>query len=177
MERGQARVDVGDVAAPGGGDPAGRGALPAAVRDRLAVERNVWLCTVRPDGSPHVTPVWFVFLRGSWWIGADRGSVKVRNIERRARVSLALEDGRCPVVAEGTATVHHGPFPPDEEDDRGDTDETDDRGDTDVADIAGVTEAFATKYGWDVTAPHRQGDTRVLLEVPVRRWLLAGRAQ
>ncbi|MFF9773163.1 pyridoxamine 5'-phosphate oxidase family protein [Streptomyces sp. NPDC013978] len=158
-------MDVGDVAAPGGGDPAGRGALPVAVRDRLAAERNVWLCTVRPDGSPHVTPVWFVFLRGSWWIGADRGSVKVRNIERCAQVSLALEDGRFPVVAEGTATVHPGPFDP---------------YDTNVAGIpgaAGVAEAFAVKYGWDVTAPHRPGDTRVLLEVPVRRWLLAGTAQ
>ncbi|WP_405894827.1 pyridoxamine 5'-phosphate oxidase family protein [Streptomyces sp. NBC_00104] len=137
------------------------GAVPpdAAVRDRLTAEKNVWLCTVRPDGAPHVTPVWFVFLRGSWWIGADGGSVKVRNIERFARVSLALEDGGSPVVAEGTAVVRRGPFP------------------ADLADLADVTEAFAAKYGWDVTAPHRPGETRVLLEVPVRRWLLAGTAQ
>ncbi|MFJ8363696.1 pyridoxamine 5'-phosphate oxidase family protein [Streptomyces sp. NPDC093984] len=33
-----------------------------AVLDRLARERNAWLCTVRPDGSPHVTPVWFLYL-------------------------------------------------------------------------------------------------------------------
>ncbi|MFF9033955.1 pyridoxamine 5'-phosphate oxidase family protein [Streptomyces sp. NPDC014892] len=173
-------MDVGDVAAPGGGDPAGRDALPVAVRDRLAVEQHVWLCTVRPDGSPHVTPVWFVFLRGSWWIGADRGSVKVRNIEKCARVSLALEDGRFPVVAEGTATVHPGPFPAGEAGDAGFAGNPDDPDDTNVAGIpgvAGVAEAFAVKYGWDVTAPHRPGDTRVLLEVPVRRWLLAGTAQ
>ncbi|UUU23333.1 pyridoxamine 5'-phosphate oxidase family protein [Streptomyces sp. DSM 40750] len=127
----------------------------AAVRDRLATERNAWLCTVRPDGSAHVTPVWFVFLRGCWWIGADGGSVKVRNVEEFARVSVALEDGRFPVVAEGTAVVRRGPspFPAD------------------------VTEAFAAKYGWDVTAPHGPGETRVLLEVPVTRWLLAGTAQ
>lgn len=130
--------------------------LAAAVRDRLATERNVWLCTVRPDGSPHVTPVWFVFLRERWWIGADGGSVKVRNVEKYARVSLALEDGRFPVVAEGTAVVRRGgpsPFPTD------------------------VTAAFTAKYAWDVTAPHGPGETRVLLEVPVRRWLLAGTAQ
>jgi PPOX class probable F420-dependent enzyme len=126
----------------------------SAVLDRLAQEKNVWLCTVRPDGSPHVTPVWFVFLRGSWWIGADGGSAKVRNIERYPRVSLALEDGRFPVVAEGDAVPHRGPFPEE------------------------VTEAFAAKYdGWDVSAPHRPGGDRVLLEVPVRRWLLAGEAQ
>ncbi|GAB2954758.1 hypothetical protein GCM10023080_012060 [Streptomyces pseudoechinosporeus] len=127
--------------------------LPVAVRDRLAQEKNVWLCTVRPGGSPHVTPVWFVFLRGSWWIGSDGGSVKVRNIEKFSRVSLALEDGRLPVVAEGEAVLHRGLFP------------------------EKITDAFTTKYGWDVSAPHTPGGDRVLLEVPVRRWLLAGLAQ
>ncbi|MER5227274.1 pyridoxamine 5'-phosphate oxidase family protein [Streptomyces flaveus] len=129
------------------------GFLPTAVRDRLAQEKNVWLCTVRPDGSPHVTPVWFVFLRGSWWIGADGGSVKVRNIEKFSRVSLALEDGRLPVVAEGEAVLHRGLFPEE------------------------ITDAFAVKYGWDVSAPRTPDGGRVLLEVPVRRWLLAGTAQ
>jgi PPOX class probable F420-dependent enzyme len=124
----------------------------AAVRDRLARERNAWLCTVRPDGSPHVTPVWFVYLRERWWIGADGGSVKVRNIEKFPRVSLTLEDGRFPVVAEGAAVVHRGPFP------------------------QKITDTFAAKYGWDVSAPHRPGDDRVLIEVPVRRRLLAGAA-
>jgi len=128
--------------------------LPVAVRDRLALEKNVWLCTVRPDGSPHVTPVWFVFLRGSWWIGTDVGSVKVRNIEKCSRVSLALEDGRLPVVAEGEAVPHRGSF------------------------AAEITDAFTVKYGgWDVSAPYTPGVDRVLLEVPVRRWLLAGTAQ
>lgn len=131
------------------------------VRDRLTREKNAWLCTVRPDGSPHVTPVWFVFLRGSWWVGADAGSVRVRNIEKLSRVSLALEDGRYPVVAEGEAVLHRLPFP--EEITEEVTEE--------------VTDAFAAKYEWDVSAPHRPGEDRVLLEVPVRRWLLAGVAQ
>ncbi|MFF9869152.1 pyridoxamine 5'-phosphate oxidase family protein [Streptomyces sp. NPDC013953] len=47
-----------------------------AVRDRPAQEKNVSVCTVRPDGSPHVTPVWFVFLQSSGRIGADGGSVR-----------------------------------------------------------------------------------------------------
>ncbi|WP_374955413.1 pyridoxamine 5'-phosphate oxidase family protein [Streptomyces sp. Ru72] len=73
-----------------------------AVRLRLAAEeKNVWLCTVRPDGSAHVTPVWFVYQNSRWWIGLVHGSVKVRNIGKEPRVSLALEDGRFPVVAEG----------------------------------------------------------------------------
>jgi PPOX class probable F420-dependent enzyme len=125
-----------------------------AVRDRLAREHNIWLCTVRPDGTPHVAPVWFVFLREAFWIGTDAGAVKVRNAEKQPRVSLALEDGSAPVVAEGDAVTHLGWFPKD------------------------VTEAFAAKYtGWDVTAPYHPGRARVLLEVPVSRWLLAGTGQ
>ncbi|MER6977445.1 pyridoxamine 5'-phosphate oxidase family protein [Streptomyces carpinensis] len=124
-----------------------------AVRLRLAEEKNVWLCTVRPDGSAHVTPVWFVYQSSRWWIGSDHSSVKVRNIHKEPRVSLALEDGRFPVVAEGDASLIREEFPRE------------------------VVTAFEQKYGWDVCAPTRPGSKRVLLEVHVRRWLLAGVAQ
>ncbi|GAA2417841.1 hypothetical protein GCM10010420_55270 [Streptomyces glaucosporus] len=124
-----------------------------AVRRRLAEERNVWLCTVRPDGSAHVTPVWFVYRGSRWWIGSDHRSVKVGNIREEPRVSLALEDGRFPVVAEGCASLIHDGFPRE------------------------VVAEFERKYGWDVSAPTGPGSKRVLLEVRVRRWLLAGTAQ
>ncbi|GGR33786.1 TIGR03618 family F420-dependent PPOX class oxidoreductase [Streptomyces griseomycini] len=127
--------------------------LEPAVRTRLAEERNVWLCTVRPDGSAHVTPVWFVYEASTWWIGTEHGSVKARNVRTEPRVSLALEDGRSPVVAEGEATLVRDRFPPE------------------------VVAAFEAKYGWDVTAPTRPEAERVLLEVRVRRWLLAGTAR
>lgn len=68
-------------------------------------------------------------------------------------MSLALEDGRFPVVAEGDASLIRGGFPRE------------------------VVTAFEQKYGWDVSAPVRLGSMRVLLEVRVRRWLLAGTAQ
>jgi len=132
-------------------DPAN--APEPAILKRLAEEKNVWLCTVRPDGSAHVTPVWFVYQGSRWWIGSDDGSVKVRNIENEPRVSLALEDGRFPVVAEGHASVIREGFPRE------------------------IVTAFESKYAWDVSAPTRPGGGRVLFEVRVRRWLLAGLAQ
>lgn len=119
---------------------------------RLARERIVWMCTLRPDGSPHVTPVWFVHRDGAWWVGTDGRSVKVRNVTADPRVSLAVEGGAAPVVAEGHARVRRD-FPD------------------------AVVAAFADKYdGWDVTIPYGPGG-RVLFEVPVDRWLLAGTAQ
>ncbi len=126
--------------------------IPPAVEDRLARERNVWLCTLRRDGSPHMTPVWFVYADGVWWIGCEGRSVKARNVAADPRVSLALEDGVHPVVAEGVARLHRADFPP------------------------AIVAAFAEKYGgWDIRQPVTP--ERVLLEVPVRRWLLAGRAR
>jgi F420H(2)-dependent biliverdin reductase len=68
---------------------------------------------VRPDGSAQVTPVWFVYQSSRWWIGADLSSVKVRNIQKESRVSLALEDGRFPVIAAGDASLIHDGFPRD----------------------------------------------------------------
>ncbi|MBB0230050.1 pyridoxamine 5'-phosphate oxidase family protein, partial [Streptomyces calidiresistens] len=121
--------------------------------ERLARERNVWLCCVRADGSPHVTPVWFVFLRERWWIGVHAGSVKARLVTRSPRVSLALENGERPVVAEGGVRVHREDFPPD------------------------VVAAFTAKYDWDPRVPHERGERTLLLEVGVRRWLMRGEAR
>ncbi|KFU79000.1 PPOX class probable F420-dependent enzyme, Rv3369 family [Amycolatopsis lurida] len=122
--------------------------------ERLARERNAWLCTLRPDGSPHVTPVWFVYLDGVFWIGSGDRNVKVRNVGDDPRVSLALEDGDAPVVAEGLVRIHRGTL------------------------RADVLEALAAKYdGWAAGEEIEPFGARVLLEVPVKRWLLAGVAQ
>lgn len=128
--------------------------ISAEIRDQLERAKNAWMCTLRPDGSPHLTPVWFVYRADVWWIGSGRRNVKVRNVVADPRVSLALEDGGAPVVAEGIARVHDRDFPED------------------------IVAAFAEKYdGWDVTAVVQPGGDRVLLEISVGRWLLAGAAQ
>lgn len=134
-------------------DPAPEAVLPAPdhLRRRLDHDRNVWLCTLRADGSPHVVPVWFVHLRERWWIGVSTSSVKARNVLRDPRVSLALEDGDAPVVAQGLATLHDH-FPPD------------------------VLAAFRGRYAWDPRTPYGPDPRRSLLEVGVTRWLMTGAA-
>lgn len=117
-------------------------------------ERNVWLCTLRADGSPHLTPVWFVYLGDMFWIGSGERTVKVRNVVRDPRVSLALEDGNAPVVAEGRVRVHRGVLRDD------------------------VLAAISAKYdGWDAGLEVDPFGPRVLFEVTVDRWLLSGTAQ
>lgn len=130
------------------------GALPdAEVLDRLDRERAVWICTLRPDGSSHLTPVWFLFVDGEWWVCTPEGSVKIRNVRADPRVSLALPDPDAPLVAEGVATVVRPPFRSD------------------------IVAGFRDRYdGWDITKDW-PGGSFVLLRVSVARWLLDGRAR
>jgi PPOX class probable F420-dependent enzyme len=130
------------------------GIAELTLADRLDTERNVWLCTLRADGSPHVTPVWFVHLADVFWISSGERNLKVRNVVNDPRVSLALEDGDAPCVAEGRARVHRGTLRED------------------------VLTAISAKYdGWDAGVEIEPFGSRVLLEVPIDRWLLKGTAQ
>jgi hypothetical protein len=95
--------------------------------------------------------VWFVLINETFWIASATANVKVRNIVGDPRVSLAVDGtGACPHVAQGRVTVHPtiGEFPH-------------------------LVHLLAEKYdGWDATDESQDGP-RVLLEVPVHRWLMA----
>lgn len=60
------------------------------IRRFLEQEPVVWLSTVRPDGNPHLVPIWF------WWDGeallvfSKPGAQKVRNLQHNPAVMLAL---------------------------------------------------------------------------------------
>lgn len=121
-----------------------------AIERRLATDRNLWLTTLRADGSPHVTPIWFVWDGRAFWMCTSSGNVKVRNLRRDPRVALALEDGDRPVVAQGIALLHARPYP------------------------EPVVAAFRSRFDWDITATDDpDGDYEVLVEVVPERWLLA----
>jgi PPOX class probable F420-dependent enzyme len=116
--------------------------------DRLHEERNVWLVTVRPDGRPHVAPVWFAYVDDRLWIGSGLDAVRVRNLRRNPAASACLERGDQPVVAEGTVVIHETERP------------------------APVVDAFRTKYQWDVTIEVDPDIGRLaLLEFRPHRWL------
>lgn len=98
--------------------------------------------------------MWFVYLDDVFWISSGDRNVKVRNVGEDPRVSLALEDGDAPVVAEGLVRVHREALRED------------------------VLAALAAKYdGWAAGEEVEPFGARVLLEIPVKRWLLQGVAQ
>jgi PPOX class probable F420-dependent enzyme len=50
------------------------------------------LATVRPDGSPQVTPVWFDDTGGMIRVNTAKGRVKARNMREGAPVALSIMD-------------------------------------------------------------------------------------
>ncbi len=50
------------------------------------------LATLMPDGSPQVTPVWFLYDNGKFIVNTARGRVKDRNMQQNTRVALSIVD-------------------------------------------------------------------------------------
>ena len=77
--------------------------------DVFLSEPNVsMLATVRPDGSPHVTPVWHHYDRGLIYVCSDAQSVKIQNIRHESRVSLLVATVKAPhqyVMTNGVAEL------------------------------------------------------------------------
>jgi hypothetical protein len=111
---------------------------------KLEVNTNIWVATVRPDGRPHLVPVWFVLHDHKIYLSIDPASVKSRNISRNPQVALALEDGSHPIICEGEAHQVLVPYPED------------------------VIQRFSMKYGWDILTENQYN---LLVEVTPRKWL------
>ena len=70
---------------------------------RLYREHIVWLASVRPEGRPHLVPIWHVWHDGKLYISTGQHSVKMHNIRHQPRVALALPDAMDVVLVEGLA--------------------------------------------------------------------------
>jgi PPOX class probable F420-dependent enzyme len=61
----------------------------------LEREPIVWLSTVRPDGGPHLVPIWFSWDGEALLIFSKPDAQKVRNLRERPSVMLALGDAEA----------------------------------------------------------------------------------
>lgn len=81
------------------------------VENRLAESTNYWLCTVYPDGRPHVVPRWGVFLDGKFYYDGSPDTRHARNLEKNSNATLHLESGNDVVIMEGTSQAAPKPEP------------------------------------------------------------------
>jgi PPOX class probable F420-dependent enzyme len=83
---------------------------PAGARAdrRLRTEQILWLTTVRADGQPQSSPVWFLWDGEEFLIFSQSDAQKLHNLEGNPRVAVHLESegtGEEVLTIDGTATV------------------------------------------------------------------------
>jgi hypothetical protein len=114
---------------------------------RLISARNIWMATVRPNATPHLIPIWFVWINERIYICTAAGSVKARNLLANPHVSVSLEDGNNPIVTECTARLLSKPYPDE------------------------VVRLFKSKYDWNILTDE---EYNALFEFKPNRWLMDG---
>lgn len=83
---------------------AGAGLLPWSwAVERLSSAHNYWLATTRPDGAPHLMPVWGVWQDGAFYFSTSTGSRKARNLAADPRCVISTDMADEAVILEGVA--------------------------------------------------------------------------
>ena len=83
----------------------------AHAEKRLRDEKIAWLTTVRRDGQPQSSAVWFLWRGGEIVLYSQPTTQKVRNVRANPRVAVHLrdvDDGSDIVSIEGEATIDEG---------------------------------------------------------------------
>lgn len=73
--------------------------------DFLSESNMARIATVKPDSSPHVSPVWYLWEDNQLLISVGKESVKARNISRNNMVSVTIDKKQGGVIVEGTARI------------------------------------------------------------------------
>ena len=71
--------------------------------ERLECAQNYWFATVWPDGRPHSSPIWAVWLDGALYFDGSPETRRMKNIAANPAVSVHLESGNEVVIIDGTA--------------------------------------------------------------------------
>lgn len=117
-------------------------------RSILESSRMYWITTVRPDGRPHVTPIYAVWQDGAMWFCTGADERKGRNLDANPHCVLTTgtndDDGGLDVIVEADAVRV-----------------------TDESRLDSLADAWGAKYGpawrWDVVDGAFSSDGRSAL--------------
>ncbi|MEZ4637468.1 MAG: pyridoxamine 5'-phosphate oxidase family protein [Caldilineaceae bacterium] len=75
----------------------------ARLLDVFAAADCCWFASSRPNGRPHLAPIWHVWHNGAAYVVTKAGAVRTRNIQASPHVSLSLPDPMNVFILEGVA--------------------------------------------------------------------------
>jgi len=84
---------------------------PSLTQDKINTflngKHNAVLATIKKDGSPQLTPVWYRWDGEQFWVSITTERAKYKNIQRDARFSLCIDDAATSttVIATGKARL------------------------------------------------------------------------
>lgn len=81
------------------------------VEKQLTESMHYWMCSVRPNGRPHVVPRWAVYLDGKIYYDGSPETRHALNILNNPHVSVHLEDGQKAIILEGESAPAGKPSP------------------------------------------------------------------
>jgi PPOX class probable F420-dependent enzyme len=84
--------------------------LTAAETNFLARPLLCKFASISADGSPHLTPIWYIYENGKFILTTPENTVKARNVRKDQRVALLIDDGETYVMIRGNARVAGGKF-------------------------------------------------------------------
>jgi hypothetical protein len=71
--------------------------------ERLEKSHNYWIATSRPDGKPHLMPVWGVWWEDAFWFSTGPRTRKAKNIAAHPDCTIGTEKADEAVILEGVA--------------------------------------------------------------------------
>ena len=80
----------------------------AEIEDFLAPPRHAVVATNTKDGPPQISPVWYIYEDGTFYISAGVNTAKVRNLRRDPLISLCVDGGYLDyrtIIVYGTAEL------------------------------------------------------------------------
>ena len=80
----------------------------------LQEPRHAIVGTVGRDGAPQLSPVWYIYEDGRFYIGITGDTAKYRNLRQDPRISLCIDGGRedvRTVIVTGTVELYEKAHP------------------------------------------------------------------
>jgi len=69
--------------------------------EQFARNDDCWYASVRPDGRPHLAPIWFVWVENAVWMMTQGSSVRARNLAASDLACVSAPDTKSPFILEG----------------------------------------------------------------------------
>src|SRR3989338_3611635 len=71
------------------------------IDELLNKEEIAYIATTRPDGRPHVMPIWFIYHEGKIYFETDITTAKSKNIQHNNKVMIVF-GGKNTYIVEGS---------------------------------------------------------------------------